>query len=500
HTKAGYGSGFIPIAEYGADFAKASGKGKAKKAVRLLSCFCPVGWTTFIMINTGEWIACDKEMMVSHKMYVVYEPPNVTVQPCVMALQIRLPNKQMVRFTEDDTLTDIVDRERDKRTMLTAFFETNKFNVYAKQYLYKDFPNHFTWNKTTRRWNPRKRGSMRGRLVSVNLAEGERFYMRLLLTHVCGPTDWKDLYSVNNVLYQTFRRAALERGLIENDNALSTCLALLAKVRSCGLIALAIASSGAAANNMPGGRTAHSRFKIPINLENNSRCNIKKQSGTAKLLRASKLIILDESSMAKRQAVEVNGNSSDFIIPRAILSTKNEHVDELNDKLIDRVCGDEKIYYSFDAAQDDKNNLYPMEFLNSLNVSGLPPHVLRLKIGCLRILLQNLDPSDGLCNGTRLICQKFKSAIFDAKIVVGQHAGKQVFFPRIPLSPSKADMFPFKLKRTQFPVRLSFAMTINKAQGQTIPNVGVYLPEPFSHTDNFTLPFQEEFHVTRQKY
>uniref|UniRef100_A0A453AVV0 ATP-dependent DNA helicase n=2 Tax=Triticinae TaxID=1648030 RepID=A0A453AVV0_AEGTS len=43
-------------------------------------------------------------------------------------------------------------------------------------------------------------------------------------------------------------------------------------------------------------------------------------------------------------------------------------------------------------------------------------------------------------------------------------------------------MFPFKFKRKQFPVRLSFAMTINKAQGQTIPIVGVYLPNPvFSH-------------------
>ncbi|KAL4565261.1 hypothetical protein LXL04_029348 [Taraxacum kok-saghyz] len=53
---------------------------------------------------------------------------------------------------------------------------------------------------------------------------------------------------------------------------------------------------------------------------------------------------------------------------------------------------------------------------------------------------------------------------------------------RIPLSPSDDDMFPFKLRRKQFPVRLCFAMTINKAQGQTIPNVGVYLPEPvFSH-------------------
>ncbi|KAL4581867.1 hypothetical protein LXL04_006401 [Taraxacum kok-saghyz] len=72
--------------------------------------------------------------------------------------------------------------------------------------------------------------------------------------------------------------------------------------------------------------------------------------------------------------------------------------------------------------------------------------------------------------------------VIDAEIAVGQHAGKMVFLPRIPLSPSDDDMFPFKLRRKQFPVRLCFAMTINKAQGQTIPNVGVYLPEPvFSH-------------------
>jgi ATP-dependent exoDNAse (exonuclease V) alpha subunit len=65
---------------------------------------------------------------------------------------------------------------------------------------------------------------------------------------------------------------------------------------------------------------------------------------------------------------------------------------------------------------------------------------------------------------------------------VGQHAGERVFLPRIPLCPSDDDMFPFRFKRKQFPIRLSFAMTINKAQGQTIPTVGVHLPEPvFSH-------------------
>ncbi|KAL4590844.1 hypothetical protein LXL04_003787 [Taraxacum kok-saghyz] len=106
--------------------------------------------------------------------------------------------------------------------------------------------------------------------------------------------------------------------------------------------------------------------------------------------------------------LQINGGSSDYIISRAILSTKNENVDEINDQLVDRFIGEQRVYYSFDEAEDDKNNFYPMEFLNSLNVSGLPPHYLRLKIGCPIILLRDIDHSNGLCNGTRLICKGFQ--------------------------------------------------------------------------------------------
>ena len=57
-----------------------------------------------------------------------------------------------------------------------------------------------------------------------------------------------------------------------------------------------------------------------------------------------------------------------------------------------------------------------------------------------------------------------------------------MLIPRIPFIPVENNKYPFPFKRTQFPVRLSFAMTINKAQGQTLDFVGIYLPEPvFSH-------------------
>lgn len=63
----------------------------------------------------------------------------------------------------------------------------------------------------------------------------------------------------------------------------------------------------------------------------------------------------------------------------------------------------------------------------------------------------------------------------------GRLTGQRIFIPRIDLIADNT-MLPFKLKRRQFPVRLAYAMTINKSQGQTFDKVGIYLPSPcFAH-------------------
>ena len=72
---------------------------------------------------------------------------------------------------------------------------------------------------------------------------------------------------------------------------------VLAKVRSEGRIALSTASSGIAATLLDGGTTAHSRFKIPIDIQSDSTCNIPAQGNLANLLRETDLVFWDEAPM-----------------------------------------------------------------------------------------------------------------------------------------------------------------------------------------------------------
>lgn len=97
------------------------------------------------------------------------------------------------------------------------------------------------------------------------------------------------------------------------------------------------------------------------------------------------------------------------------------------------------------------------------------------------MLQRNLNTMRGLCNGTRMIIRNMGEHVLDAEILTGEHAGEREFIPRIILSPSQTEL-PFQLRRRQFPIRLSFVMTINKSQGQTFDKIGLYLPNPaFGH-------------------
>ncbi|OWZ07989.1 Helitron helicase [Phytophthora megakarya] len=156
-----------------------------------------------------------------------------------------------------------------------------------------------------------------------------------------------------------------------------------------------------------------------------------------------------------------------------------------------------------EEAQGSDTSTFPEEFLNFLSISGMPPHdqdpekrprahvgayelrgiqrshytQLNLKVGALIILLRNINGESSLYNGTRLQVCHMHDHYIEAKVLTGILTGKVVVISRISLISHNSGL-PFELRRRQFPVQLAFAMTINKAQGQTPKELGVYLPQP----------------------
>ncbi|CAN1250926.1 ATP-dependent DNA helicase PIF1 [Linum perenne] len=404
---------------------------------------------------------------------------------------------------------------------------------------------------------------------------------------------------------------------------------LLSKVRSQGQIALVVASSGIAATLLPGGVTAHSRFKIPLEVDATSTCAIKKGTSLARLMESASLIVWDEAPMVHRLSFEAvdrtlcdimnmptegpcykpfggktvilggdfrqtlpivpNGGREDnlnasftrsylwnhctllelrtnmrvnsssinmlpiseglnfpewvlavgdgkicpiahinhstmdwisipeqFLIPksinpiidlvarvypdlarnhqsvayirtRAIVTPTNQVVSSINDYVLTQIPGDEKIYLSSDTLTTPGPNQtrleaeYPVEFLNALTFNGMPEHQLRLKPYAIVMLLRNLNPSAGLCNGTRILLTHLGEHTLRGLIIGGSFEGTIAIIPRIVLDKTDPN-WPFTLKRRQYPVRLCYAVTINKSQGKTLEHIGIYLPNPvFSH-------------------
>lgn len=404
---------------------------------------------------------------------------------------------------------------------------------------------------------------------------------------------------------------------------------LISKLRSQRQIVLPVASSGIAATLMPGGRTAHSRFKIPIVLDDHSMCAISHQSDIAELIKKTSLIIWDEAPMQHRYSFEcldrslrdimkavnperfhrpfggitvvfggdfrqilpviprasqgevvascitrsklwkiakvvklfqnmrlnkgrneeevknlsdfakwvldvgdgkipkvkdVNGATAEYAIPipqkfcnlqgsntvdemidntfpdfldnyknidylseRAILTPTNQTVGHVNTLIVEKIPGDMSSYFSVDTAEDfpgterDQMQSFPPEYMNSINIPGLPLHELKLKVGVVVMLMRNLNQTLGLCNGTRMVVTKCLKHCVECEVISGGYKGTRHFIPRMELSPTETRL-PFRLCRKQMPLQICYAMTINKAQGQSLEKVALYLPKPvFTH-------------------
>ena len=174
-----------------------------------------------------------------------------------------------------------------------------------------------------------------------------------------------------------------------------------------------------------------------------------------------------------------NYQKPDYLCKRAILASLNATVARINSTILEWIPAEAMTFKSIDSVMDrNQAALYPVELLNCIHPPGFPAHMLDLKVGAIIMLIRNLDPPK-LCNGTRLCITKLHRHLIEATILSECAKGEPVFMPRIPLISTG---LPFQFRRLQFPVMLSFAMSINKAQGQTMDMVGVDLEEPcFGH-------------------
>ena len=164
---------------------------------------------------------------------------------------------------------------------------------------------------------------------------------------------------------------------------------------------------------------------------------------------------------------------------RVIICPTNLEVDEVNDILIEKFPGQLYTFKSFDKVLNaEEAHNFPIEFLNSIHLSSIPPHILKLKIGCPIRLTRNIDPLNGHVNGQRYVVLGLSNRVIHAKIAVGPNAGNEILIPRIIFHPNDKTI-PFDFERRQFPIRTGFSSTSNGAQGRSDEVVGVNLTKDF---------------------
>lgn len=138
--------------------------------------------------------------------------------PSVERLPVHILGEKNVCFKTNEDLEQVVQRANIRYSKLEAWFVANKTFPHAKDYTYAEFPKAFTWKSDAMMWKQRERGMVIGRLSDVHASGGDTFYLRMLLMRQKGATSFKDLRTVNDQLYSTFKEACQALGLLRNDN------------------------------------------------------------------------------------------------------------------------------------------------------------------------------------------------------------------------------------------------------------------------------------------
>jgi ATP-dependent DNA helicase PIF1 len=138
--------------------------------------------------------------------------------------------------------------------------------------------------------------------------------------------------------------------------------------------------------------------------------------------------------------LQTNYMDLQYLKDRAILTPTNDVVDSINDYIVYLIPEQTKEYLSCDKVikapntHDSYDLLYPVEFFNTLNGNNFPQHRIVLKKGTPVMLLRNLNHTEGLCNGTRLLTTSLGDKVIEGQIMTGTHKSKIVLIPCVSLT------------------------------------------------------------------
>ncbi|XP_010256222.1 PREDICTED: uncharacterized protein LOC104596665 [Nelumbo nucifera] len=228
--------------------------------------------------------------------------------PPVERLQCHLENQQTIVFSDMDSIYYVLARPSAKRTVLIAWFEANELYLDARELTYVEFPKSFYDLKTI---NGTHYDTYKTACMALGLLEDDNEWNHALMEASIWATGQKmhDIFAsillFNEVAnphdfwqkHWTFMLAfdKITKAVDTKEDAFffvhgSGGTALTSKLRSTSKIVLLVATSGIASLLLPGGRTAHSRFKIPIDLHESSICSISHRLALVELLQATDLI------------------------------------------------------------------------------------------------------------------------------------------------------------------------------------------------------------------
>ena len=138
-------------------------------------------------------------------------------QPTVQRLSFHIENQQPVVFKDIEYLDNVIGRPDIKKSKFTEWMKANELYEEARELTYSEFPTKWVWHKKDKEWRLRKSGRCIGRIYYAHPASGECFYLQMLLNVVKRARSFKEIRTINNVVYSDFRSACYVLGLLDDD-------------------------------------------------------------------------------------------------------------------------------------------------------------------------------------------------------------------------------------------------------------------------------------------